>query len=88
MAEIDENSGPGAAYEVFVQNENLMEKLKILDYEKEFISKQRGLRVISKITFSIQNKENQGEQFTQFMKLGQYLLKSNGVSLEGKNFKN
>lgn len=86
MDDLEGNQGPGAAFDVFIQNENLMEKLKLLNYEKEFLQKQRGLRVISRITFSIQNKENQGEQFTQFMKLGQYLLQCNSVTLEGINY--
>ena len=64
--ELDEDRGPGAAFEVFLQNEELMDKLKLLDFETKFT--QKGLRPISKITFSIQNKDNQGE-FRFFWKL-------------------
>jgi hypothetical protein len=61
-----------------------MEKLKLLDFETQFV--QKGLRPISKITFSIQNKENQGEQFTQFTKLSEFLLRQNGLQLEIDEF--
>lgn len=74
MSELDENSGPGAAFQVFLQNEALMEKLKLLNFERDFLQKQKGLRTISRITFSIPNKESHGEQFTQFIKLAQFLL--------------
>ena len=66
--------------------ENQKEKLKLLNFEKEFVKKQRGIRTISRITFSVPNNENQGEQFTQFIKLTQYLLQTNGVSIEVDEF--
>ena len=81
--ELDER-GPGAAFDIFIQNEKLMDKLKLLNFETKFV--QKGLRPISRITFSIQNKENQGEQFTQFTKLSQFLLQQNGIALELDEF--
>jgi len=78
--------GPGAAFTVILQNEILLEKLKLLNFEKEFVKKQRGIRTISRITFSVPNNENQGEQFTQFIKLTQYLLQTNGVAIEVDEF--
>jgi len=85
MDELDDQA-PGAAFEVFLQNGLLMDKLACLNFEKEFLQKQRGIRTISKVTFALQNKENQGEQFTQFLKLAQYLLQSNGVNMEVDEF--
>jgi len=84
MSDELEDRGPGANFEVFIENEKLMERLKLLGYETKFV--QKGLRPISKITFSIQNKENQGEQFTQFTKLSQFLLSQNGINLEIDEF--
>jgi len=83
MSDLEDKS-PGAAFEIFLKNESLMEKLKLLDFETQFV--QKGLRPISKITFSIQNKENQGEQFTQFTKLSEFLLRQNGLQLEIDEF--
>jgi len=86
MTELDENSGPGAAFQVFLQNEALMEKLKLLNFERDFLQKQKGLRTISRITFSMPNKESHGEQFTQFIKLAQFLLQCNGLNVEVDEF--
>merc|ERR1711962_458815 len=83
MSDLEDKS-PGAAFEIFLKNESLMEKLKLLDFETQFV--QKGLRPISKITFSIQNKENQGEQFTQFTKLSEFLLRQNGLQIEIDEF--
>lgn len=79
-----EDRSPGSAYEIFVDNEQLIENLKLLDFETKFVAK--GLRPISRVTFAIQNKENQGEQFTQFTRLVQFLLKQNGLELEVDEF--
>lgn len=82
MTELDENSGPGAAFQVFLQNEALMEKLKLLSFERDFLQKQKGLRTISRITFSMPNKESHGEQFTQFIKLAQFLLQDGALIMK------
>ena len=65
MSDELEDRGPGANFEVFIENEKLMERLKLLGYETKFV--QKGLRPISKITFSIQNKENQGSYFRYYL---------------------
>ena len=49
-----EDRSPGSAYEIFIDNERLMENLKLLDFETKFVTK--GLRPISRVTFAIQNK--------------------------------
>lgn len=54
MADELEDRSPGTAYEIFLENEQLMERLKLLDFETKFTSK--GLRPISRVTFAIQNK--------------------------------
>ena len=84
MADDLEDRSPGAQFEIFIENEQLMERLKLLDFETKFGAK--GLRPISRVTFALQNKENQGEQFTQFTRLVQFLLKQNGLELEVDEF--
>ncbi len=32
--------GPGSQYQVFVENENLLDKLKLLEYERSFCTSQ------------------------------------------------
>ena len=41
MSDLEDKS-PGAAFEIFLKNESLMEKLKLLDFETQFV--QKGLR--------------------------------------------
>lgn len=38
--------GPGAAYDVFAMSEDLVDQLKLLDYEKELVAKVDGFRII------------------------------------------
>ena len=47
MSDLEDKS-PGAAFEIFLKNESLMEKLKLLDFETQFV--QKGLRHGLKIT--------------------------------------
>ena len=42
MSDLEDKS-PGAAFEIFLKNESLMEKLKLLDFETQFV--QKGLRL-------------------------------------------
>lgn len=35
----DDERGPGAAYQMFVVMEDLLDKLKLLDYEEEVLAK-------------------------------------------------
>jgi hypothetical protein len=40
------NSGPGAAFELYGMSEELSEKLRFLDYEKELIGKVDGVKIV------------------------------------------
>ena len=42
-----EIGGPGSQYQVFVENENVLDKLKLLEYEKTFCARQ-GLKPFSR----------------------------------------
>ena len=67
MADDLEDRSPGAQYEIFVDNEQLMERLKLLDFETKFVAK--GLRPISRVTFAIQNKYVSDLSFVSFLKI-------------------
>ena len=67
MADDLEDRSPGAQYEIFVDNEQLMERLKLLDFETKFVAK--GLRPISRVTFAIQNKYESDLCFSTFIKV-------------------
>jgi hypothetical protein len=42
----ESNTGPGAAYEIYELSEELADKLKLLDYEKELVGKVDGMKII------------------------------------------
>lgn len=42
---IEQTNGPGAAYEIYEMSEELADKLKLLDYEKELIGK-NGVKIV------------------------------------------
>ncbi len=47
MEKIDkEEKGPGAAFEPFVINENIVERLKLLNYEEDFVGKSDSYKAI------------------------------------------
>ncbi|XP_050416006.1 intraflagellar transport protein 57 homolog [Patella vulgata] len=71
--------GPGQFYEPFIQNEELMDKLSILDCGREFIRK-NNLKPISKHYFAIPT--NPGEQFYMFTSLSAWLLRKSGKTFE------
>lgn len=37
---------PGTVYEVFLSSEELVEKIKLLDYEKELVPKVDGFKIL------------------------------------------
>ncbi|KAF6024433.1 IFT57 [Bugula neritina] len=76
--DVDESVGPGAAYMQFVLMEGIIEKLKLLDYEKLFCQ-ELGFKPFSRHYFAIPT--NPGEQFYNFTSLCAWLLR-----LCGKNF--
>ncbi|XP_059139479.1 intraflagellar transport protein 57 homolog [Physella acuta] len=70
-----EDGGPGLIYMPFVIMEELLEKLRLLDYEKDF-SKKMNLKPITRHYFAIQT--NPGEQFYMFTSLAAWLLNKAG----------
>ncbi|XP_006813858.1 intraflagellar transport protein 57 homolog [Saccoglossus kowalevskii] len=70
--------GPGMAYMPFVVMEDLLDKLKLLNYEEEFL-RGVGFKPLSRHYFAIQT--NPGEQFYMFTSLSSWL-----INLSGKQF--
>lgn len=74
-----EDGGPGLVYMPFVIMEELLDKLRLLDYDKEF-SRKMNLKPISRHYFAIQT--NPGEQFYMFTSLSAWLLRKAGRQFE------
>ncbi|KAI8767462.1 intraflagellar transport protein 57 isoform X1 [Biomphalaria glabrata] len=70
-----EDGGPGLIYMPFVIMEELLDKLRLLEYEKEF-SKKMNLKPVNRHYFAIQT--NPGEQFYMFTSLAAWLLNKAG----------
>ncbi|XP_008980774.5 intraflagellar transport protein 57 homolog [Callithrix jacchus] len=71
--------GPGAAYHVFEVMEDLMEKLKLLRFEEEFLRKS-NLKAPSRLYFALPT--NPGEQFYMFCTLAAWLINKAGRPFE------
>uniref|UniRef100_A0A8I5TA76 Intraflagellar transport protein 57 homolog n=1 Tax=Pongo abelii TaxID=9601 RepID=A0A8I5TA76_PONAB len=71
--------GPGAAYHMFVVMEDLVEKLKLLRYEEEFLRKS-NLKAPSRHYFALPT--NPGEQFYMFCTLAAWLINKAGHPFE------
>ncbi|XP_070548078.1 intraflagellar transport protein 57 homolog [Ptychodera flava] len=71
-------SGPGMQYMPFVVMEDLLDKLKLLNYEEDFL-RGVGFKPLSRHYFAIQT--NPGEQFFMFTSLAAWL-----INLMGKPF--
>lgn len=74
-----EDGGPGLIYMPFVVNEELVDKLRLLNYETEFI-KPLNMKSMSRHYFAIAT--NPGEQFFMFTSLAAWLLRSAGRDFE------
>ncbi|XP_054760135.1 intraflagellar transport protein 57 homolog [Lytechinus pictus] len=70
--------GPGQMYQHYIIMEDLLDKLKLLSYEEEFL-KELGFKPLSRHYFAIAT--NPGEQFYMFTSLSAWL-----ISLSGKQF--
>ncbi|KAK2822791.1 hypothetical protein Q5P01_022856 [Channa striata] len=72
---VEDDRGPGAAYQVFVVMENLLDKLKLLNYEKEVLAK-HNMRYLSRHYFvsSPYLVSNPGEQFYMFTIIAAWLI--------------
>lgn len=74
-----EDGGPGLVYMPFVIMEDLLDKLRLLDYEQNFC-RERNLKPISRHYFAIPT--NPGEQFFMFTSLSAWLLRKAGKNFE------
>ena len=70
-----EGEGPGALFRPFVVMEDLLDKLKLLNYEREFAAEMR-MRPINRHYFVLQT--NPGEQFFVFSSLAAWLIRKTG----------
>ncbi|KAM5181860.1 intraflagellar transport protein 57 homolog [Mantella aurantiaca] len=75
----EEDRGPGAAFQVFILMEDLLEKLKLLNYEEEVLKK-HNMRPISRMYFALPT--NPGEQFFMFCTLAAWLINTAGHHFE------
>ncbi|CAI4226666.1 unnamed protein product [Auanema sp. JU1783] len=66
--------GPGKAFEIFKKNEELLDKLKLLNYENGFLS--ANFRPIQRHYFT--SSTNVGEQFYLFTSLAGWLIRKAG----------
>ncbi|XP_061776676.1 intraflagellar transport protein 57 homolog isoform X2 [Nerophis ophidion] len=71
----EDERGPGAPHRVFVLMEALLEKLKVLDYEEELLSKHNMKTLSSRYLAS-----NPGEQFYMFTIMAAWLINACGRS--------
>ncbi|MFT7813774.1 intraflagellar transport protein 57 homolog [Arapaima gigas] len=79
----DEERGPGALYHMFVVMEDLLDKLKLLDYETEVLDK-HNMKALSRHYFasSAYVPSNPGEQFYTFSILAAWLINKTGRAFE------
>ncbi|XP_075051015.1 intraflagellar transport protein 57 homolog [Mixophyes fleayi] len=75
----EDDNGPGAAFKVFVLMEDLIEKLKLLDFEEEVLRK-HNMRPVSRLYFALPT--NPGEQFYMFCTLAAWLITKAGHYFE------
>jgi len=45
------DAGPGASFNIFLQMEDLLEKLKMLNYDRDFLRKSSSYKPLTKYTF-------------------------------------
>ncbi|XP_019940952.2 intraflagellar transport protein 57 homolog [Paralichthys olivaceus] len=75
----EDDRGPGAAYQVFVVMECLLEKLKVLNYEEEVLAK-HNMKNLTRHYFvsSPYLDSNPGEQFYMFTIIAAWLINAAG----------
>ncbi|KAH7726940.1 huntingtin-interacting protein-1 protein interactor [Aphelenchoides avenae] len=73
----DYDVGPGQQYAIYLQNEALVDRLKLLNYEKEFVPLSDSYKCIPRHYFVKQR--NPGEQFFLFTTLASWLAQKAGV---------
>ncbi|XP_037278729.2 intraflagellar transport 57 isoform X1 [Rhipicephalus microplus] len=77
-ASVDE-VGPGQAYLPFVVMEDLLDKLKLMNYDTEFTT-QFKVKPVSRHYFAVPT--NPGEQFYIFSSLAAWLIQQSGIAFE------
>jgi len=73
------DGGPGLTYMPFVVMEDLLDKLKLLNYEEEFVKELR-MRPLNRHYFVLQT--NPGEQFYLFTSLAGWLIRKSGRTFD------
>ncbi|XP_053981043.1 intraflagellar transport protein 57 homolog [Hylaeus volcanicus] len=76
---IEDGSSPSASYVMYIRMEDLLEKLKLLNYDTEFLSEFK-IKAINRNYFVMQT--NPGEQFYTFTSLAAWLVRKAGRSFE------
>uniref|UniRef100_T1J408 Intraflagellar transport protein 57 homolog n=1 Tax=Strigamia maritima TaxID=126957 RepID=T1J408_STRMM len=76
---IAEDGGPGMIFMPFVVMDEVLDKLNLLDYEKEFVRDLR-MKSLNRHYFALQT--NPGEQFHLFTSLCAWLIRKQGKSFE------
>ncbi|XP_059828317.1 intraflagellar transport protein 57 homolog isoform X1 [Hypanus sabinus] len=71
--------GPGALYQMFVTMEDLLDKLKLMNYEENLIRK-NNMKALSRHYFALPT--NPGEQFYMFTSIAAWLLNQAGRLFE------
>ncbi|XP_030631631.1 intraflagellar transport protein 57 homolog [Chanos chanos] len=71
----EDERGPGAQYHMFVVMEDLLDKLKLLDYEEEILAK-HNMKALSRHYFASSHyvPSNPGEQFYMFSLISAWLI--------------
>nr|CAG4648109.1 EOG090X0ADS [Moina brachiata]SVE93160.1 EOG090X0ADS [Moina brachiata] len=75
----DGHPSPGAAFNVFILMEDLIDKMKLLKYEAEFL-KEFNIKPLSRHYFAIAT--NPGEQFYMFVILAAWLIRKGKKSFD------
>ncbi|XP_005998731.1 intraflagellar transport protein 57 homolog [Latimeria chalumnae] len=75
----EDDKGPGAAFQMFVLMEDLLDKLKLLNYEEEVLRK-NNMKALSRHYFAIPT--NPGEQFYMFSTLAAWMINKAGHDFE------
>ncbi|XP_015920454.1 intraflagellar transport protein 57 homolog [Parasteatoda tepidariorum] len=74
-----DNNGPGIVYSTFVSMESLLEKLKLLNYDSEFVQEFK-MKFLNKHYFAIQT--NPGEQFFMFSSIAAWLIRKSKIKFD------
>lgn len=76
---IEDASSPSASYVMYIRMEDLLEKLKLLNYDTEFLTEFK-IKAINRNYFVMQT--NPGEQFYTFTSLAAWLIRKCGRNFE------